>query len=358
MSKSLIKKISSDLNIIKFKKETLEEYGNRLIYSALCEWARVQLLGKSYTDISCEREINELDCHDIDIMHVQSNLAKVADGLLLSISCSDMWIKSDLHEEKASKLASKIIKDLIFCNEISQLIDVRRLIISPKRTAAFSKYKLILGGADIDYMSEKICCVGMGRWKQNLNSSENYKKIFMLSEYSAKEYFEKLIINAIWEEKTLDGIYLILSLKQRGWYSKTWIDCNISKLPEGVSLLKNKDFNGGYFLIRNDSRGIKVARIDQWYIDEKELCRIIYSMGCYNSLPAVFNAEICEDHIVLHCNSMLPNTERRLLLMFSWPWRNYNDIHYRIVPKFLWNELKNILNNLGIMINYKNIIRR
>lgn len=68
MSDILIQQISSDLIINKFEGETALDYGNRLIYSALASWARVQIVGKSYTDLNPLNDI-EFNYHNVDIMH-------------------------------------------------------------------------------------------------------------------------------------------------------------------------------------------------------------------------------------------------------------------------------------------------
>ena len=48
----LINQIAKDLRIYRYENELTEEYGNRLIYSALAAWGRVQILGCSYADLN------------------------------------------------------------------------------------------------------------------------------------------------------------------------------------------------------------------------------------------------------------------------------------------------------------------
>ncbi|MBU3191747.1 hypothetical protein K9O30_20515 [Clostridium bowmanii] len=350
MNNVLIEQLSCDLNIIKFKVETEEEYGNRLIYSALVAWARVQVLGKSYTDIYYAKK-DELDYHNVDVMHIQSRLSQVAYGMLNAIAHSYKWNKSIDFESCANSISSSVIEQLIFCYELSK-VNNRRLTPSPERVATFTKNKLMLGG--VRWEGTNLYSVGMGRWSTASEPSINYKCIFNLPTCSAVEYCKKLKKNAEWQENELNNMYQIFKLGNDNWYSKSWVDFNNAKVPRGLSLLKSMEIDGGYFLLKNDDDGILSAKLDKWYYDEKEIYRIMYSLNAYNETPAIFMAEKYNDYILLKLNSLLPNSEMRILIMSSWPQKTYDDSFRRIIPRFLWYDVKKCLNELGIIIKFKN----
>lgn len=350
MNNLLKQQLSADLNISKFSIETEEEYGNRLIYSALVAWARVQVLGRSYTDINSEAD-TELDYHNADVMHIQTRLSQVAYGVLNAIPHRSEWIKNSDFEICSNELSNVIVKHLIFCYELSK-VNNRRLTTSPIKTINFISNQLLVGGTK--WKGEKLYSVGIGRWVTNSVVPVDFQDAFNIPKYSAIEYYKALKTNAIWQENDLDGIYQILKINNAGWYSNTWVDFNKATIPTGVSLLKNMETDGGYFLIKNDVEGILSAKLDKWYYDEKEIYRIIYSLRAFNKTPAIFKAKNNKDHILLHCNSRLPNPEMRILLMSSWPQNVYEDRFKRIIPEFLWDDIEKCLNDLGIIIQFEN----
>jgi len=350
MSDVLRQRISSDLNVNQFECETEEDYGNRLIYSALVAWARVQILGKSYTDISAENEILT-DYHNIDIMQIQTRLSQVAYAMVSVIKHKNEWMKNNDLETASNELASSIIEQLILCYELSKL-GKRRLTISPPKAAVFHDNQLALGGTGW----ENFYSVGVGRWASTISPLVDYKDVFCIPACSCIQYYNMLINNANWIENELNSTYQIFNIGTTGWYSKAWIEFNKSKIPKGVSILKNMETDGGYFLIKNDAEGILSTRLDNWYFDEKEIYRILYSLNAVNKTPAIFKAKNNDDHILLHCNSSLPNAEMRILWMASWPYNTYDDIFKRIIPKFLWCDIEKCFNDLGIVIKFENLI--
>lgn len=350
MDNLLIRQISSDLNINRYQNESIEEYGNRLIYSALAAWARTLVLGKSYTDLSDETENIYGDCHNVDIMHIQVRLSQIAHGMLMAIPHCEDWVVNSTIEESSSILASQIIENLIFCYELSQLNEIRRLANSPIRNANFKNNKLVLGGEQWKSVDNTMFSVGLGRWVQSGEPCENYKEIFNLPNCTCDEYYNELLDSAFWKENNLDGQYKIFKVGTGLFYNKAWQDFNASKILQGISLLKNTEVDGGYLLVKTVESKAFTAKLDKWYYDEKEIYRIMYSLDRHNGTPAVFKTKIYDDYVLLHCHSRLPSSEMRILLMSSWPKRYCDDIYYRIVPRFVWNEVKNILTNLGIEI--------
>ena len=350
MSDVLRQRISSDLNVSQFECETEEDYGNRLVYSALVAWARVLVLGSSYTDISTENDTLN-DYHNVDIMQIQTRLHQVAYGMLSAIKHRNEWIKNYDIETASNELARSIIKQLKFCYELSKL-GKRRLIISPQKTAVFHNNQLALGGTGW----ENFYSVGVGRWLSTISPLVDYKDVFGIPACSCIQYYNMLKSNANWMENELNSTYQIFNIGTTGWYSKAWIEFNKSKIPKGVSLLKNMETDGGYFLIKNDADGILSAKLDKWYYDEKEIYRFLYSLNAVNKTPAIFKAKTNYDHILLHCNSSLPNAEMRILCMSSWPFNTYDDIFKRIIPKFLWCDIEKCLNDLGIVVKFENSI--
>ena len=354
MNKNIVRKISSDLNINKYNNESNEEYGNRLIYTVLAAWARTLVLGKSYTDLYDEVKYANANYHNVDIMHIQVRLTQIAYGFLMSIPHSKDWFINSSIEDQCSDLASTIIGSLIFCYELSKLNDARRLTNSPIRYANFKNNQLILGGEQWKISGKNLTFVGLGRWIQTTKLTENYKEIFNIPKYSSDEYYNTLVKSAFWKESDLSSRYKIFQVGTGFFYNRAWRDLNKSKLSQGIFLLKNVEIDGGYILVKKYNNKLYTARLDKWYYDENEIYRIMYALDSYNETPVVFKVKTYDDYVILHCHSRLPNPEMRILLMSSWPNRFYNDIFYRIIPRFLWNDIEDMLVNLGIKIEYIN----
>ena len=358
---SLVSRISTDLKINKYDNETNEEHGNRLIYTALAAWARTLVLGESYADLDNQTENTTIYYHNVDIMHIQSRLTQIAYGMLMTIPHCKTWIANrSSHnasiEVKSSHIASEIIKSLIFCYELSPLNNIRRITKSPSKIVTFKKHQLILGGEKWRERDKAIISVGLGRWTKmsEERADENYRQIFNLPNYTPDEYYYSLLNSALWKDSNLDGQYKIFKTGTGLFYNKAWVDLNISKLNHGMYLLKSTDIDGGFLLIKKERDKIYTARLDKWYCDENEIYRIMYVLDHHNNTPTIFKAEIHDDYVLLHCHSVLPNSEMRILLMSSWPKRYYDDIYYRIIPKFIWDEIEMVLANLGIKIKYIN----
>lgn len=350
MTQLLTKQMSSDLTIYKYNNESNQEYGNRLIYTALASWARTLVLGKSYTDLSSEAEHSNIDYHNVDIMHIQVRLTQIASGMLMTIPHCKNWIGNGEIEEQSSNLASNIIQNLIFCYELTQLNDTRRLTNSPTRYANFTNNKLILGGEEWKRPGKSMVSVGLGRWIPSKEKPQNYKEIFNIPICTSGEYYNTLVNSAFWEESNLEGQYKVFKVGTGFFYKEAWYDFNISKLQQGIYLLKSTEVDGGYILAKKNEDKIFTARLDKWYSDENEIYRIMYAFDSYNTTPVVFKAKNYDDYILLHCHSKLPNSEMRILFMSSWPKRFYKDIYYRIIPKFIWGEIEDMLTNLGIKV--------
>jgi len=359
MSYSLKKEMSEDLNIKKFENETDEEYGHRLIYSALSSWAKVLVLGESYTDLDDDTYIQKTYYHNVDRMHIQSRLTQIANGLLMTLPHSEKWLCDGNKEQQAGSLASEIIDNLIFCYELSPLNNPRRLTKSPTKSVYFNKYLLHLGSGGLATRKEHVISVGLGYWSEAEGKSVNYvnyKEVFNLPGYSSEEYYKALLVSVPWQESNLEGEYMVFQTGTgqyytNAWRAITWLDLKASSFPSGMFLLKSTDVDGGYILLNREDEKICSARLDPWYYNEKEIYRIMYMLDKHNGTPAIFKAEIYSDHVLLHCHSILPNAEMRIIHLSSWPKRTYKDIFYRIIPLFLWDEIRNILSNLGISIN-------
>ena len=106
-------KISNDLQIIKFKGESIRDYNQRIIYSALSMWVRSLLNGNSINDFN-----GDIDKTFPDFLYVQSNLSKIAQSFLTSFECNPDWLDmNDNYNSVSMAISRTIINEMIYLSE-------------------------------------------------------------------------------------------------------------------------------------------------------------------------------------------------------------------------------------------------
>lgn len=345
MKNELISTLATDLKINKFSDESEIEYNQRLIYSAAAAWAKTLVYGHSYSDHALEN-----DFVNTDIMYIQIHLSKVLEAYLQCFKINRDWIEkeSDLGiKESASTLASHIIREVLYTYGLAEIFSRR---ITTIRTS-FYKYDkdlyLIRGNA---VNATNVYSVGVSQWKRD-GYVENHLVNKKIIDVSGKDYYGVMEKEFDWKESNLTGGYLIFKLGSKGRYSSCWRPISLYEIPIGISILRLDDkYNGGYILVKKKEDKLLITELDPWYIEEKEIYRILYALNYYNGTPAQFIVQIREDFIILKCSSALPKYEDRILTCCSWPYINITNKYLRVVPKFLWETVEKLLTELGIKL--------
>lgn len=343
MNNLLYNIIARDLQIERFSDETMEEYGHRLIYSAVAAWVRVSLLGKSYADLEMKQQEDS-----VDIMHVGSWIESVAAALICSIPCRQSWLRKNEAENQEKYIARNIISNMIVCQEISRLKDQRRLTISPRRKLSFGKHTIILGGTKWQNEVNTLCSVGLGRWLPGLGENGNLVDFMGVPVLSAEVWLNELVRNAPRRNiEILDGWYVFQPSSSEIRNSDSWRIIDRTKLTPGISLGKNHTQD--YGLIIKKDKNLRVIPLDQWFYKEKEIYRIMYALNVKAGKPSCFEAQDHGDYVIAHFHSGIPRAEEKLLLLSSWPYTHMGDRYNRVIPYVLWSELKRVFEqHMGI----------
>lgn len=348
MKSVLIDKMSQDLNIPRFEDETQDDHNSRLIYSALAAWSRTLTLGRSFTDCANNNILQSAlhtSSNAVDDMHVKSRLTQTAYAMLELLPHNEIWGGGSNNTEFSGNLASRVIDNLIFDYEIIKLID-GKFALPPERIVAFGNVTLKLGGKYAN--SEKLHCVGLGRWKKEKSAeAPDYKKAFNIPLLTPKEYYDALIKDANWQYWNASGEYELYVPGIHYKINKSFIAFKRSKLPHGISLLRNQEKHR--FLVLYKGGELLKARIDEWYSPKNsgEIYRIIHSINTMREKPSSFHIAYAKDHVVLRLSSPIPNANLRLLHLTSWPLK-YDTYYNCIVPLWLWQEVSNSLMALGM----------
>lgn len=338
----LAMQIASDLSIYQFDKEDIYKYGNRIIYSALGCWAKMQVLGKSYSEISNDEE----DYYSVTKRYISEKLKKIEEGLISAIPHEYSWVKDD-----EDYLYQSIVNSLIFCNELNRIGKKTNLTLSSKKEVKLVNNILLLGETDLNSRTNNSFCIGIGLWKKDdSNKESNYKDVFNIPKCSIKKYYEDILKNAVWEKCILNDEYEVFSGGTGYWHVKAWREFNQKYIPEGISLVRRKDKKYEFSLLLLKDNKFFSAAIDEWYTRENEYRRIMFALDYYRKKPAVFKAKKIGKVIELYCSSSLPNAETKILTMASWPKSNFKDKYVRQVPEVLWQDIDGMLKDLGIIV--------
>lgn len=298
-------------------------------------------MGKSYSDI--EADNSEVS---VDVMHLIQRVKPIVSALMSTIPHSSKWFCGDDLSSKASTCVKKVLLNMVLSNEVAVMNNRRRMSIAPERNLVFGSNSIVLGAALWQTTDKIIVTTGFGRWIQNKsNSVLKLSDELAIPMTSTSEWFENLVRDAQWSNKLPEGDFKLFTPEQMRWHKDSWVICNPFNLPQGISLIKNN--MGGYILAKKQGEIIKTVLLDQWYWKTKEICRIMYAIGIKTGKPSCFEATIYEDYALINIHSRIPKAEERLILLTSWPQKNILDPFTKVIPIFLWNDVKNLIENMG-----------
>jgi len=281
---------------------------------------------------------------------VETHLAKVLEAFLRCFEVNIDWMGDNFNsgiEAFSSSLAGEIIQETLYTQNMAE-INSRRIIPIGKHCLKYDYNLYLIRGIVTD--EKNLISVGVAQWK-NTESYNEYIEDLPIINVPAKDYYDVINNEFEWKQRTLTGEYLIFDLGAKGAYSKCWKPVTIEEIPKGISMLKlSNEFNGGYVLVKNVDEHLRIVELDPWYIKHKEIYRILYALNYENNTQAEFKVKHYIDFSVLKCSGAMPETETRLLMECSWPYRTFEDKYTRIIPKFLWKLVDHSLQNLGIKL--------
>ena len=341
MINEVCRKIGCDLNITKYEKETDNEYTQRVIFSASSMWVRTLIYGNNIEDNS---EVYP------DIMYVQSRLAKVINAYLDCMEVNLDWItEDDVDSNVAMRFANAIITEMLETHNIGE-VNERQLCHVPYEQINYGKWIQIRGNASY---SSDIYSVGVSQWMKREKDIECVIEPKIIT-HNGETYVSHL--REASSKKTVSELltYNIFQVGFERGYSKCWKPYVDSKVKDGIYLLKDQsEFNGGYSLLEKKNNNLQIATIDPWYIETREIYRIMYALNFENKTPAKHVLRDYGDYKVLYLASALPDYENRIVLSLSWPYRYFSDKYARIISNENIDTIDKIISDLGAELVYQ-----
>ncbi len=351
----VMNQIAKDLNIDRYYYESIEAYGSRILYAATVAWAKVQLLGDS-----CSEELGEMGEKAFSYVsrkYISVHVKKAVNGLLKVIPHIEEWIKVREGCRPESELTRYIIEQLIFCHEINRLMGPQIVTSSPERIVHFKGNELLLGGTSWNNAIRQAKSIGIGNWRIKATQEvSNYKDIFNIPKYNIIQYYRALDKNAVWQVDELVEEYEYFNVNQQLHYY-AWGKFEKRMCPTEITILRSAEHKDHYMLVKYMDDQYLATRLDKWYVVEKEIKRIMYALQYKAGTPCIFKAKKDNEVVELNCHSELPNPEWRVMLLSSWPKRQFDDKFYRIVPCELWCNIEEMLEELGITIMFEELDR-
>ncbi|ABX40974.1 hypothetical protein [Lachnoclostridium phytofermentans] len=344
MKNQLLRQIERDLKLKRFINEAECDYNQRIIYSVGAAWVQTLLFGSSYKDIQRKDEYQS-----VDIMYVQSYLAKVLEAYLQCFDINLDWLDEDYEFDivkKARILSSEIIQATLYNENLAEIQSRRLVPLVPRYIKYGEGLYLFKGDRDAE---RNLCAVGASLWK--VDEVIKYEIEYRPINENAFEYYRSIVTKFPWRQKKITGEYLMFHLGNKTALLNSWKPVDIEKLPPGIHLLKlASEYNGGYLLVKKDEDVYSIVDLDPWYIENGEIYRIMYALNAWYKSPTVFKYDHKGEYIILKSHKPLPKSEKKMLMAASWPYRTYKDQYYRIVPEFLWEIITKRLNELGIIL--------
>lgn len=340
MKNELQEKIANDLNIIKFQKETENEFNQRILYSAASMWVKTLIHGNSANDIRQEKMIKYPD-----IMYVQSHLSKVIKAYISCLEVNLDWIEYQYSSisEIARDIAGVVIQEMIYTNNIAE-INNRKMAMVPFKHYSYDKWFQIRGEINFNH---DLISLGVSQWTQSV-TIKNVINEQRVIEVKGSKYYELMLRNFIWRKASLKSNYYIFKEGSTSAYSKCWIPYIREKVSEGIHVIKEvSEYNGGYVLVKHDGEDIQISELDPWYTESYEIYRILYALNVHNGTRAQFKVKDKGEYKILYFASALPAYENKVILSISWPYSYYADKYVRIIPNSIWSVAERLLSNLG-----------
>jgi hypothetical protein len=353
MNDDLKRDMARDMGIVRFENETEESFNQRLIYSAGAEWVKTLVYGNSYADIANLKE-QESNYTNVDIMYIKTHLSTVIEAYLQMFPISKTWFNEEnlSISQKASRWAGRIIRDTINTYNIAEN-ESRRMTPVPTSIYQYGEKAYLLRGEQETVHHG--FNVGVAKWKLLQKEPEIYDIDTRIINVKVSDYYKILDEQAKWKNVDLRSQYLRFKLGTTGAYSRAWIPCKLSdiKPADGIVVLKMADeYNGGYFMVKNENQNLLAADLDPWYTSSREIYRILYALNFHNGIPAEFKVEQYADHMILNMHCAVPDYENRIIMNCSWPASSYHSLYQRIIPQMLWEVVKETLDYLNIKIVY------
>lgn len=340
MKNRIISKIQIDMGIKPYKDEAQENYVGRLIYSALCQWMRYSVIDE--TTQSYDRKSKT---------YLSRKMEKILDNMIASFPEIQRWIceGNDNSDERAD-LIKELREKMLSGAELLEVDEARNIGLP-----SYSMKKCVSGYMRVFGLSsgktggcEHVGITRVCRKKDLDSTSWHFERIPL------EKYINILYKNSVWNKMSNLENYEFFNpyIKKPPYQSWT----NVLPSTEKNILGRTSLYNGlhEYCLIKKEDGEVINSLLSPVITDWKEERRIILALrkNANNPMQAYYTDK--EDVCILNLFCGLPLREKIVLDTFCWPLNSMGDKYNYVVPKFIWEEVKVMLDDIGINLREKN----
>lgn len=334
MTDEMMVTMATDLRVRQFANESLPQFINRLLYSAMACWIKTAALDRPvlfHTD-------GDLG---ISRRHILERCDSVLAEMLSRFPTSKPWFVTPLGNEKAIQLLrSRLIRHKDLLNVGFQT----NLTLAPKSVIPISP-DLECGKGYLMDPSFSYSGIAMIRRRQTECCFEDSDRI------NSYEWLKDYIKSAWWKSADLpeDVEYFNPFRKVRSNYG-CWQDTPPAPVEGIIFARRNASPLPAEYLLVMPGENTRLHYIDSFLHETGEYRRFQFALRKIVDNDLATDVRIYQDHVHLKLSFYLPEWENRLLESFAWPYNSVSDKLEWDMPLSIWAYIKIHLEKLGIVV--------
>lgn len=334
MTDEMMVTMATDLRVRQFANESLPQFMNRLLYSAMACWIKTAAL---------DRPVSFHTDGDLGISrrHILDRCDSVLAEMLSRFPTSKPWFETLPGKEKAIQLLrSRLIRHKDLLNVGFQT----NLTLAPESVIPISP-DLECGKGYILDPTFSYSGIAMIRRRQTEYRFEDDERI------NSYEWLKDYIKSAWWQSASLpeDIEYFNPFRKVRSNYG-CWQDTLPAPVEGIIFARRNASPLPAEHLLVKPGEYAKLHYIDSFLQETGEYRRFQFALRKVAGNALVAYARIYLDHVHLRLSFQLPEWENRLLESFAWPCDSVSDKLKWDMLSSIWPYIKIHLEKLGITV--------
>lgn len=332
MTNSLLKAMSADMGIIRYKYESNESFAYRLCYSALGQWCLSTAMNSSGNITGTTKHNQTIVLNDLMSRYCEL-FPQITSRL---IDLSNRQNNFSVSIRRAYEETGYLLTDSNNHNKIANY----------GRAVQIGNKFLFFGLPDGSYEVN-----GLGVFTNTADNFINVKDFLIRDSLSSEEYFNTRFDSMDFGERDIDLSELeFFNPKSKNVPSRSWV-----KKPETDCTVARKKETGPYYRIMEITDKIQFANesIEQQNdsFTSYEYRRLYFALKAhYDSPLSAVVTKLDELYSTIHIGGHLPNREYHLMLLLSWPKRDAFDKTSFIIRNDLLIDATKALENIGIEI--------
>lgn len=340
MDKQLEATMRLDMQILKYQGESQMNYEGRLIYSGIAEWIRYIILDETGLSEGVQSKA-----------YVLRRVRSLIDNFVKSVPSAKDWLIPDKgDEDNISDTISSIRDAMTVSGELLEVDENNNLELPLFQTITLNDNCSRITGLNHEKIISRY--VGISRIIPSVDSDNG---TYIWNTLPVDEMLLNIFNSAKFTECSNVEDYEFFNPLSKKIPSNSWSTHPIRE--QGHLLARNSSFNGlhEYFAFIHEKDSYSYYKFPDVMNKEKEERRVLLGLRYEYQNPMVAYYEDKDSVVLLHLHCRLPLSIEGIIKTFSWPLHNISDFQNFVIPIYLWNNIKNLLEcDLGILLTKEN----